>query len=444
MASLQCLLCRKEKLASVNFCGTLCKDIYQLIQGKRTRAENDEEEEEEKRIDFTKVLPTEMLEELFYQIRLIDIESMCSVTDAVFDICNNARFQRKYIQRNTYRLEPMLRELIEAGDDSFFGWANIAINMGLFPRTYFAQALQVALTGFVIIQPFMHNAFKTFVPKAIRLGMWNNNVAPEGHLLGIVCAQLWVDGVEVLLGVNLNYPVGFLPSDIRLERLFEDTIDHMLGADYEVDYDERSHLKGIDILNMLLNTGRITLDRDDALTIIQKIIRLGSKYRSVLGNTLDHATSVRARELLGDVNVRLFLLTKAINSREDWIVLEFLKQPDFLNSVDTLIFNLCLLHNVHLSVKYILNHASDLIDMESNWKMYFDRGLKYDNPKVLLQLLRYEKFPKKIDEKTKQEWIHILNNNIRVNPFESKGPAAVKREEKIRLYQNILNEIEKR
>lgn len=108
----KCTFCTKRaeyqenKAPYLRFCDTKCQYIhYALIQGGLKR-EHDEPEGRQDGVDFTRLLPDEVLELILLKVpSIVDLFSLAAVNLKVRDILSSEHFQNMFIKAGIHNME---------------------------------------------------------------------------------------------------------------------------------------------------------------------------------------------------------------------------------------------------------------------------------------------------------------------------------------------------
>lgn len=434
-----CLLCQGEKLPTLTFCDSICKDVYAWIE-KGTKREREEEEG----VNFTAVLPPELSYHILYQVPLLRLHKMSTVNFALRSVYNDMAFRKLYVQYNASRFEDML-EVVWADDRMriFFQWAGAAYQTGMVIKR-FADRLDTLFFNYIEVMPQHPRLFEEFVPLALSYEMWSNQVN-NGRLLEAIQFNLYVQGAGIVLGYFQHYPGDYLPSAEIAEENFRSITEKMFNRRRNPAFAPFMNDASL-ILDMLLETGRVTFTQF-GLEILNELILL--EFANVLDKALYHAKAPDVVEALGSRVERKKMLLNAAKSRNEKSVMVLLRRRDwdFLDCVEWDVVSQLINKGYKIALKEAFEEAPpERVAFEENAELYLQLALDADHPDIALYyLLNQPNFPT-LDGLTRKGMLDQIEEKIRqLTTYNTMAPSSPMKviQEQVRLYRKIADIIKK-
>ena len=439
-----CKLCQKEKIVSLTFCSSLCKEVYQWIEGKTKKRLREEDEEEfpeegvnDEELNDIDKLSEEMGLELFYSFSLDTLASI-SVTNKGFNgYYKQEWFQQLYIKNNYARMDNMLFELLNVENaKAFFTWYKAfevfenkladphADLMEVANRHRFQAALSKLFSDWINNHdPPKYEAFEFWVPKAINFGLWTARGESGNDVLQAVVAGIWADGLKILLSPD-SIKKRASPTSDRLDFQFISLVaalDGNKGNEGYPDYKYRMDK----VLDVMLESKIITLSIGGILTL-GRLAGLG--YSDILRRALEHATDISVIVDLGDEDNRVHIIEQAIKSRDEWTFIELINRLDwdFIHSVTSDMVTDCIRFNFFTAIKQLVQEIPDVVNLEINGEPYVTTAIRKSRPQIALYFLKLPNFPE-LDEYNAEFFSDEVANMLRRvgqhNTFADSGPA---------------------
>jgi hypothetical protein len=439
-----CKLCQKEKIVSLTFCSSLCKEVYQWIEGKTKKRLREEDEEEfpeegvnDEELNDLDIFSEEMGLKLFYSFPLDTLANM-SVTNKGFnEYYKQEWFQELYIKNNYAKMDNMLLELLNVENTkAFFTWYKafeVFENKLADPRAdlievanrhRFQAALSKLFSDWINNHdPPKYEAFEFWVPKAINLGLWTASGANGNDVLEAVVAGIWAGGLKILLSPD-NIRKRVSPTSDRLDFQFISLVaalDRNKGNEGYPEYKDRVDK----VLDVMLESKLITLSIGGILTL-GRLAGLGYSY--LLHRALEHATDISVITDLGDEDNRVHIIEQAIKSRDEWTFIELINRLDwdFIHSVTSDMVTDCIRFNFPTAIKQLVQEIHDVVNLEINGEPYVTTAIRTGRPQIALYFLTLENFPE-LNKYNAQSFSDQVYKMIRYlsqpNQYEDRGQA---------------------
>jgi len=428
-----CKLCKKEKLASLTFCDSLCKEVYQWVEAKRPR----EEEIQTKRIDFTKLVNDDVNLEILYRIPLNRLSSRCVVNKYLKSICEEKVFRRLYVRRNKDKIWDMLESTLdEAKYKTFFSWAAITITI-IGKTDRFLVRLNTMFNNWVVFDPPNINNFIEYVPKALKLELWKNSVPEQPSVLKSVVLNLWPEGIRLLLTSSKDRPSTF-DIDYGFSIIVGYIEESRNNVDFKI-YKERGTMS----LLAFLETKQVTFSFS-GIEVLAALALLGMS--NILSLSLDTAKDISVQVALRDVIQRRKLLKNAIDSGDEWTFIELLNRKDynFLIPLTRSLIAASIKPNFFIAMQQMVRDVPQIVDLQNNAVRYIDNCIYYDNPGMGIYFLKLKTFPSLSNDDRlylKNDIIKKRKELLDMNLYEARGPVYEKKIAKANVYKMLLEKI---